>query len=157
MSDEEDILRKITEKFGESVLEARVLGRRRISILVPPDAYKNVVKYVAQDLGLEFLSCLSGVDYGDSLEVVAHLGFSTQILIKTRVPKNNPVIDSITDILPAANLYEREAHDLLGIIFRGHPNLRRVFLPEDWPKGIYPLRKDYAPEHPKPLRGGEVG
>jgi NADH:ubiquinone oxidoreductase subunit C len=76
---EEDILRKITEKFGESVLEARVLGRRRISILVPPDAYKNVVKYVAQDLGLEFLSCLSGVDYGDSLEVVAHLGFSTQI------------------------------------------------------------------------------
>ena len=154
---EEDILRRITERLGERVLEAKIIGRRRISILVSPDAYKDAVKYVAHDLKLEFLSCLSGVDRGDSLEVVAHLGFSTQVLIKTRIPKDNPVIDSITDVLPAANLYEREAHDLLGIVFRGHPNLRRIFLPEDWPEGIYPLRKEYAPEHPKPLRGGESG
>lgn len=154
---EEGILRRMAERFGERVLEAKVLGRRRISALVSPDAYKDAVKYVAHDLGLEFLSCLSGVDRGDSLEVVAHLGFSTHVLIKTRVPKDNPVIDSITDVLPAASLYEREAHDLLGIVFRGHPNLKRVFLPEDWPEGVYPLRKDYAPEHPKPLRGGGGG
>lgn len=152
---EEELVKRITERFGEKILEARVLGNRRISIQVSPDSYKDVVRFVAQDLGLEFLSCLSGVDRGDSLEVIAHIGYSTCVLIKTRVPKDNPVVDSITDVLPAASFYEREAHDLLGIQFRGHPNLKRIFLPEEWPEGVYPLRKDYAPEHPKPLRGGE--
>lgn len=153
---EEDLLRKITERFGEKIIEAKVLGKRRVSILVSPDAYKDVVRYAAQDLGLEFLSCLSGVDRGDSLEVVVHLGYSMHVLIKTRVSKDDPAVDSITDILPAASLYEREIHDLLGIAFKGHPNLKRIFLPEDWPEGVYPLRKDYSPEHPKPLRGGEA-
>ncbi len=154
---EEELLRKISEKFGEKVLEAKALGKRRISVLVSTDAYKDVVRYVAQDLGLEFLSCLSGVDRGDNLEIVAHLGYSTCVLIKTHVPKDSPIIDSITDILPAASFYERETHDLLGIVFGGHPNLKRLFLPEDWPEGVHPLRKDYAPEQPKPLRGGERG
>lgn len=147
---EEDFLRKMVEKFGEKLIEAKALGKRRISILVSPDAYKDAVRYAAHDLGLEFLSCLSGVDRGDNLEVVVHLGYSMHVLIKTRIPKDNPAVDSITDILPAANLYEREMHDLLGIVFKGHSNLKRLFLPEDWPKGVYPLRKDYAPEHPKP-------
>jgi len=154
---EEEILSKIKERFGEKILEASILRPRRISVKVPSDIYKAVVGYVAHDLGLNFLSCLSGIDRGDSLEVVAHIGYSICVLVRTSVPKDNPEIDSITDILPAANLYEREAHDLLGIIFKGHPNLKRIFLPEDWPEGVYPLRKEYSPEHPKPLRGGELG
>ena len=151
---EEEVIEKIRERFGEKILEAKVIRRRQVSVKVPPETYKAVVRYVAKDLGLEFLSCISGVDRGDSLEVVAHIGYSLCVLVKTSIPKDNPEIDSITDILPAASLYEREAHDLLGIKFRGHPNLKRLLLPEDWPKGVYPLRKDYTPEHPKPLRGG---
>ena len=150
--DEEEAIQKLKERFGDKILESKIAGRRRVSVKVPPEAYKEVVRYVAQDLGLEFLSCLSGIDRGKSLEVVAHIGYSLCILVRTEVPKENPEIDSITDILPAANLYEREAHDLLGIRFRGHPNLKRIFLPEDWPEGVYPLRKEYSPEHPKPLR-----
>ncbi|HDD40023.1 MAG TPA: NADH-quinone oxidoreductase subunit C [Nitrososphaeria archaeon] len=154
---EEEILSKIKEKFGDKILESSILGPRRISVKVPQDVYKSVVAYVAHDLGLNFLSCLSGIDRGDSLEVVAHIGYSICVLVRTSVPKDNPEVDSITDVLPAANLYEREAHDLLGIVFKGHPNLKRIFLPEDWPEGVYPLRKEYKPEHPKPLRGGEPG
>lgn len=152
--DEEEIITRIGERFGEKVLEASILGPRRVSIKVLPEIYKEVVGYVAHDLRLNFLSCLSGVDCGDSLEVVAHLGHSIHVLVKASVPKNNPEIDSLTDILPAANLYEREVHDLLGIVFKGHPNLRRIFLPEDWTENVYPLRKEHVPEHPKPLRGG---
>ena len=155
--EEEEIMRKIVEKFGDKVLDAKVLGKRRVLVKVPSEAYKEVAGYVAHDLGLKFLSCLSGVDRGDSLEVVAHIGYSICVLVKTTIPKDKPEINSITDILPAASLYEREAHDLLGIVFKGHPNLKRVFIPEDWPKGVYPLRKEYSPEHPKPLRGGETG
>jgi len=152
---EEEVLQKISEKFGEKILEAKVIGKRRAYVKVPPEAYKEVVRYVVNDLGLSFLSCLTGLDRGDSLEVVAHIGYSLCVLVKTSIPKENPEIDSITDVIPAANIYEREAHDLLGIKFKGHPNLKRVFLPEDWPQGVYPLRKDYSPEQPKPVRGGE--
>lgn len=153
---ERDVIAKIREKFGDKVLEAYTPGTRRVSIRVQPEIYKEVVGYVANDLGASFLSCVSGIDRGDSLEVIAHLGYSTCILIKTLIPKNNPEIDSLTDILPAADLYEREVHELLGIIFKNHPNPGRTFLPEDWPEGVYPLRKEYVPEHPKPLRrGGE--
>ena len=155
--EEEEVVRKIRERFGEKLLEAEVIGRRRVSVRVPPEMYKAVVEYVAKDLGLEFLGCVSGIDRGDSLEVVAHIGYSLCVLVKTSIPRDNPEIDSITDILPAASLYEREAHDLLGIKFRGHPNLKRIFLPEDWPEEVYPLRKDYSPEHPKPLRRGGSG
>lgn len=153
--DEKEILQKIVERFGEKILEAKVIGKRRIAVKIPPEAYKEVVSYVAHDLGLSFLSCLSGIDRGESLEVVAHLGYSICVLVRASIPKDKPEIESITDVLPAASLYEREAHDLLGITFKGHPNLKRIFLPEDWPEGVYPLRKEYGPEHPKPLRGGE--
>jgi len=152
---EEEAIKKISERFRDKILEVKVIGKRRAYVTVPPEIYKEVVRYVANDLGLSFLSCLTGIDRGDSLEVVAHIGYSTCILVKTSIPKDKPEIDSITDIIPAANLYEREAHDLLGINFKGHPNLKRIFLPEDWPQGVYPLRKDYTPEHPKPVRGGE--
>lgn len=153
--EENEILQKIVKRFGEKILDAKVLGRRRIAVRVPPEVYKEVVSYVAHDLGLSFLSCLSGIDRGEDLEVVAHIGYSICVLVRTSIPKDRPEIESITDVLPAASLYEREAHDLLGIVFRGHPNLKRIFLPEDWPEGVYPLRKDYAPSQPEPLRGGE--
>jgi len=155
--DEEELLRRIREGLGDKVLEARVAGRRRVHVRVEPKAYKQVVKYLLDDLGLGFLSCLTGIDRGDSLELVAHIGYSTCVLVKTSVLKADPEIDSLVDIAPAAEIYEREIHDLLGIRFRGHPNLKRIFLPEDWPEGVYPLRKDYTPEHPGPLAGGGDG
>jgi len=151
---EEEIVEKVKERFGDQVIEAKILRDRRVSIKTAPEAYKDVVKYVAYDLGLRFLGCVTGIDAGESFEVVAHIGFSTSVLVRTSLPKSRPEIDSITDILPAASLYEREIHDLIGITFKGHPSLKRFILPEEWPEGLYPLRKDYSPKHPEPLRGG---
>jgi len=62
--------------------------------------------------------------------------------------EDEPVIDSVYSIWPAANWYEREAYDLLGVVFRGHPDLRRILMPSNWVG--HPLRKDY------PLGGEEV-
>jgi Ni,Fe-hydrogenase III component G len=61
----------------------------------------------------------------------------------TFVPKANPVIDTITPIIPGAILYEREIQDLLGLKVKDHPDPRRLVLPDDWEEGVYPLRKDY--------------
>lgn len=152
---EDEIVEKLIERFGQKILEAKVVGRRRVVVKVPPEAYKEVVSYVAKELELEFVSCLSGVDRGKDFEVIAHIGYSTCVMVKTLIPKDRPELSSLTDVLPAANLYEREIHDLFGIVFKGHPNLKRILLPEDWPEGVYPLRKDYAPAQPTPLRGGD--
>jgi NADH-quinone oxidoreductase subunit C len=82
-------------------------------------------------------------------EVLYHfLVNGTEITIRTSCPKDDPSVESIINIFPGAVLYEREIHDILGIVPNGHPDLRRLVLPEDWVGG-YPLRKDWKPPEGK--------
>ncbi len=89
--------------------------------------------------------CLTGVDYGTDLGVIYHLRssvFEHMVVLKTRTSdRENPVLDSVTDIWQTADFHEREVYDLLGIKFRNHPDLRRLFLDNSWG---FPLRKDYV-------------
>lgn len=100
--------------------------------------------------GYVFLEDVTAVDWYPSeprFQVIYHvLSFSQKARVRLIVQLNqdDAVIDSIVDIWPAANFYEREVFDLFGIRFSGHPNLRRIMLPEDW-QG-HPLRKDYPVE-----------
>lgn len=93
----------------------------------------------------DHLMCLSGVDYKDRLEVVYHLysyELKHKVTLKVNVDRNNPEIDTVVPVWETANWHEREAYDMFGINFKGHPDLRRILLPQEW-EG-YPLRKDYA-------------
>jgi len=98
------------------------------------------------DLAFDSLMCLSGLDWPNRLEVVYNL-FSFKhrhkITLKVRCPKDNPIVPSVAQIWPTANFHEREAYDLIGVRFEGHPDPRRILLPDDW-EG-HPLRKDYQP------------
>lgn len=90
------------------------------------------------------LSTASAVDCRDHFEVLYHFTFSQFGLVLTlrcKIPRHKPEIDSIADIIYGANFIEREMHDLMGIVFKGHPNLERLILPDDWPEGVYPLRR----------------
>ena len=91
------------------------------------------------------ISTITGVDLGNEIELNYHMICEGTVTLKIRVPKEKPVTKTITDILPGANLYEREVFDLLGVTFEGHPNLERLLLPESWPQGDYPLRRDWKP------------
>lgn len=99
------------------------------------------------DFLFDQLACLTGIDNGpasNSMEVVYHLysiPFNTALAVKVIVPRNHPEVPSVSGIWRTANWHEREAFDLLGIRFTGHPDLRRILLPADW-EG-HPLRKDY--------------
>src|SRR5262249_26257934 len=93
----------------------------------------------------DFMMCLSGVDYTKGmLGVVYHLTSMQhrhKITLKVDVPADNPVLPSVTPVWGSANWHEREAFDMFGLKFTGHPDLRRILLPDDWDG--YPLRKDY--------------
>jgi len=105
------------------------------------------------DLAFTYLSDVTGVDrfpIEPRFELNYHLlslSKRERVRLRVRVSGQDPVIDSVVSVWPTANWHEREIFDLFGVRFDGHPNLKRLFLPEDW-EG-YPLRKDYPVEGPR--------
>jgi NADH/F420H2 dehydrogenase subunit C len=100
--------------------------------------------------GFDLLLFVSGVDYPDEIGLTYRLAATCKectggVFIKTKVSKDAPVIDSLTSIWPNASWHERETFDLFGVEFKGHPNMRRMFMPENWVG--HPLRKDYSDDH----------
>lgn len=119
-----------------------------LTVNVPPESLKSVALACREDaaLGFDTLSCLSAVDGGDRIEVVYHLtsiAHKHRLVLKATLDRTDPEIDSVSEVWSTANWYERECFDLLGVRFRGHPDLRRLLMPDDW-QG-YPLRKDDVP------------
>ena len=130
--------------MGDKCVALTMPRPRRLHLTVASKDYKSVVKLLVKKKEILHISTISGVDTGKEIEILPHLfGQGTEITIKTSIPRDKPIIDSITDLLPGAMFFEKEVHDLLGVRFRGHPNLTRLILPEDWPEGVHPLRKDF--------------
>jgi len=123
-----------------------VQGKQFVEMTVAPELLVSTATALKQnkDTLFDMLVCITGVDWGKELGVVYHLRstvFNHMIVLKTKVSdRENPEIDSLCSLWPAADFHEREVFDLLGIKFRGHPDLRRLFLDSTWG---YPLRKDY--------------
>ena len=122
-------------------------GRQFLEVSIPSSKFYQIARKLREraETSFDYLSCLSGVDYGQELGVVYHL-FSTKlnhaIVLKTRTAdREKPQMDSVSDIWKTADFHEREVFDLLGIRFNNHPDLRRLFLDSSWG---YPLRKDYT-------------
>jgi NADH-quinone oxidoreductase subunit C len=146
---------KLKERFPEEVLDVREF-RGQVSVTVRKGRILDICRFLHDDpdLYLDYLIDLCGVDYlgkkENRFEVVYHL-YSIRhrhaLRLKAEVPENDARIDSVMQVWIGVNWHERECYDMLGIVFAGHPDLRRVLLPEDW-EG-YPLRKDY------PLKGPE--
>lgn len=139
----EKLKKTFTEGIGELITNLPV----NPFFFVDADKVDAVCYFLRDEESLQFdnLSCLSGVDFDkDNLAVVYHLYSYTlnhKLVIKTTVPKTNPVVRTVSGVWVAAEWHEREAFDLIGVNFEGHPDLRRILLPEDW-EG-HPLRKDY--------------
>jgi NADH-quinone oxidoreductase subunit C len=128
-------------------LPGAIIGHDNSAILVESNSILKVCRYLKQTAGLDFdyLVNLTGVDYLDYLEVVYHLAslkHNQSLVLKTRCyDREHPTVPSVTTIWQGADFQEREAYDLLGIRFEGHPNMKRIFLWEGF-QG-YPLRRDY--------------
>jgi NADH:ubiquinone oxidoreductase subunit C len=121
-----------------------VEGAKDPTFLVEVDSLLQVAAWLRDQAGYDYLSGVAGVDRGERFEVVYHL-YSTRgggaLVLKVSRPWDVPEVPSLVGIWPAANLLEREAYDLLGITFTGHPDLRRILLWEGFPG--HPLRKTF--------------
>jgi NADH-quinone oxidoreductase subunit C len=101
-----------------------------------------------KELGFDRLGMMTAVDWGEEFELVYRLqsrAMQTGMFLKCRIPRDEPRACTMTDLWPSADWQEREVFDLFGIEFEGHPDMRRILLPDDW-EG-HPLRKDYVDEH----------
>jgi len=131
-----EIIAQICEKFHEIIKKATIEGREAV-IQVGAEDLLMVCQYLKSEptLAFDYLMYLAGLDYPDRIEVVYHL-FSMvhrhKLFLRVELPRETPRIPSVTSIWKGANWHERETYDLLGVKFDGHPDLRRILLPEDW-------------------------
>ncbi len=152
-----EIARQLEQRFPDEILEIYEY-QRQVGILVRRQRIIEICRYLKEtpELRLDHLMCLCGVDNlkrpdNENLlrfEVVYNLysvGHRHSIKLRAQIPEETPEIDSVTPVWCGADWPERECYDLMGIRFKGHPDIRRILLPDTW-EG-HPLRKEY------PLRG----
>lgn len=144
-----EIAELIKSKFPSEVKDI-VEFQGQVSVLIKKERLLEIMKFLHKtpELFFDLLADLCGVDYLGKkevrFEVVYHLlsiKYNKAIRIKAEVPEDDCAIDSVIGIWAGADWHERECYDMFGIKFNGHPDLRRILMPEDW-QG-YPLRKDY--------------
>jgi NADH:ubiquinone oxidoreductase subunit C len=144
MEKEHEIIEKLQQFLKEDMLESSVPRDRRIFVSVKLEALKKAVGFLMNDLEFKHLSTITGSDLGEMLELIYHFAYKGSIELSLRIiiPESNPVVPTITDSIAGAVLYEREIHDMLGVVFEGNPDLSPLILPEGWPQNVYPLRKE---------------
>jgi NADH-quinone oxidoreductase subunit C len=139
---------KLKERFGDAVQELSE-AHGELTLVVSREQIVAICRLLKDDPGLQYnlLMDMAGVDYlgrEPRFEVVYHLysiPHNTRLRLKIRVPEDDLVVPSVTPVWSTANWHEREAFDMLGIQFAGHPDLRRIYMPDDYPG--HPLRKDF--------------
>lgn len=161
----QEALGKAEEILADLVISAAHPEENRLDVVIDPANLKTAVKRLLVDNRWGYLSAITGLDNPEyevdevtrekiasegkgSLEALYHFAAGAAITtLRIALPYDKPEIESICDLVPAATLYEREAMELLGIIFTGTPNTDHLILPDSWPEGVYPLRKTFKGLH----------
>jgi len=142
--DQETLDGRLEEVTGRLIGIERTQENRVYLLCESEDVY-DVCRFLFSELKLRFVIS-TGVDAEHCFEVLHHFTddeCGCMVTVKAFVrDRENPELDSITPLIPGAEWIEREIHDILGIAFTHHPNLQRLILNDDWPEGVYPLRKE---------------
>ena len=145
MNNREDIIKNIRDKFKGDIIEFFEKSPKRLYIETKPESITAWAEYLFKDLGAR-INIASGVDVRSHLEILYHFireDINLMISLRVKLSRSKPEIASLATMFEGANWIEREIHEILGINFKGHPDLRKLLLSDDWPEGVYPLRRDY--------------
>jgi Ni,Fe-hydrogenase III component G len=147
---DQDKIAKAKAVLGDKLLEATNPAPRRVFLAVSRDNLVAATALLKEHLGCWYLATVSGVDKGDAFEVLYHFGVEDgNINLRTRVPKDDLHLPSTCGVLPGAVLYERELQDMFGLVVDGLPDPRPLVMPDGWPAGNFPLRKDWTFDRPE--------
>jgi Ni,Fe-hydrogenase III component G len=143
MSEEKkDVLKELQKRFGSQVqIEQR--SANRVYVMVERAALLDAARFLFQEHGAR-LCTATGVDTRWGVEILYHFALDPQgkiVSIKVLAEKPALQMESVASFLPAANWIEREINEMFGVEFLGHPDMRRLLLPDDWPEGEYPHRR----------------
>ena len=138
--------------WNASAVQRARLDRGELTVWVPRELIRDAIAFLKSDPELEFnfladVTCVDWIPAEPRFEVVYHLlsiPRKNRLRLKVALSGDDPGVESVVPVFPSANYFEREVFDLFGIRFSGHPNLRRILMPNDW-EG-HPLRKDYPVE-----------
>jgi NADH-quinone oxidoreductase subunit C len=140
-----ELVQRLKAKFGEAVREAS-LDRKQAIVLIAAEQLREISRHCRDEEKLDMLVDLTAVDWPrreKRFDIVLNLysfAKNERLRLKAHAAEGEPV-PSVCDVWPAANWLERECYDMFGIVFEGHPDLKRILMPDEW-QG-YPLRKDY--------------
>lgn len=118
----------------------------RVYLEVKKEEAAEILDYLFNELKAR-LSTATALDVREGVEILYHMALDEEgvmLSVRVLVPKPELKMDSVTPRVPSADWIEREIHEMLGVDFTGHPELKRFLLPDDWPEGVYPLRKSFS-------------
>lgn len=141
----DEVIADLKDRFNADIVDVFDKSAKRVYIEIKPQSITTLAAYLFKDLGARF-NIASGVDLRYHMEILYHFTMeeiNLVISLRVKLEKDSLEIDSLTPVFEAANWIEREMHELLGINFKGHPDLRKLLLSDEWPEGVYPLRRDY--------------
>ena len=146
-------LAKLVEIFPKATFDAEA---EEPALIVTAADFPAVLRALKEKEGFDRLGNLTAVDWKDRIEMVYHLynmEENVKLEVKAALDSAAPLIESATSLYPGAEFEEREVYDLMGVEFLGHPDLRRILMPDDYP--AHPLRKDFVAPVPK-MEGGKL-
>jgi len=140
----DDIKKTMEQALAGKIIELTNPQPRRMFLHVAPENLVEACRVLRDQLGFYHLTTITGRDTGDQLEALYHFAQAGMVLtVRAQTGRVHPSLPTIIAVYPGATFYEREVHDMVGIMIDGHPDMRPLVLPEGWPDGIYPLRKDW--------------
>ena len=135
--------KEVAELIKAHVGDVKIVNNRCLFATSDRERFKDLLRTL-RTAGITHISTITGLDSGDVVEVIYHFDCRpTMLNLKIQLPKDGLKVPTITDVFPGAILYERDLMEMLGVKVEGHPDPRRLFLPDDWPEGVYPLRKEF--------------
>ena len=143
--DKFDIITAIQRQLGDRILAVLRKSDRRIYIDITPQSVQEASRLMLDEFAAR-LQIATGVDSSDGFEVLYHWALDKEgfvITLRVLLDHDSAELDSIALMCPAAEWIEREMWELLGIQFKGHPDLRHLLLADDWPEGNYPMRRNH--------------
>ena len=145
MNKEKEIMKDLKKKLGKKIIDMVQPRNNRIYVRVDPKKVPEVIEYLFFKYKCK-LCTASGIDMREGIEIIYHLAREDKnmlINVKTLIPYSKLEIGSVGKKIPAFRWIEREINEMLGVTFVGHPDMRRLILADSFPKGKYPLRKNF--------------